>query len=213
MVSPARRSPALVLLLWLAACTSNSDDTAGDTAGTTMTADTDASSSGADTSSTGEPIDGEQLFLGTCAPCHGTQGEGTVLGYALQHPERPYATWVVRNGRMGTELAPSIMSPYSEAVFSDAELESIFDYLDSFPKPTDGEGLYLDYCRNCHGVDAAGGEVEKDIRFEVGEALEKVRQGEGGTNYGARLNYMPSWTSEELSDDDVAAIVAYVQSL
>lgn len=206
----ASHSRAFVVLLSLAACASDSDDSAGDTAGPTTT---DASSSGADSSSTGEPIDGEQLFLGTCAPCHGTQGEGTVLGYAVQHPERGYATWVVRNGRMGTELAPSIMSPYSEAAFSDAELEAMFDYLDSFPKPSDGEGLYLDYCRNCHGEDAAGGEAQKDIRFELGEALEKVREGEGGTNYGARLNYMPSWTSAELSDDDVAAIVAYIQSL
>jgi ubiquinol-cytochrome c reductase cytochrome c subunit len=206
------RHHALALLLALAACSSDSDATAdASTAGDTST---DTSSGGVDSSSsTGEPIDGEQLFLGTCAPCHGTQGEGTPLGYGLQHPERGYATWVVRSGRMGMELAPSIMTPYSEAVFSDAELESIFDYLDSFPKPTDGEGLYLDYCRNCHGLDAAGGEAQKDIRFELGEALEKVREGEGGSNYGARTSYMPSYTSEELSNDDVAAIVAYVQSL
>ncbi|HWB73453.1 MAG TPA: c-type cytochrome [Nannocystaceae bacterium] len=200
-------SRTFFVVLALAACSPASED-ASDTTSTS-----DASSSGADTSSTGEPIDGEQLFLGTCAPCHGTQGEGTVLGYGLQHPERDYATWVVRNGRMGTELAPSIMAAYSDAIFSDAELEAMFDYLDSFPKPTDGEGLYLDYCRNCHGVDAAGGEAQKDIRLEIVEALEKVREGEGGTDYGARLTYMPSWTTDELSNDDVAAIVAYVQSL
>ncbi|MBC8067859.1 MAG: cytochrome c, partial [Deltaproteobacteria bacterium] len=94
----------------------------------------------------------------------------------------------------------------------DAELESIFDYLDSFPQPAEGEGLFMDYCRNCHGVDAAGGVVGVDIRDEVSEALEKVRDGEGN-DIGNRTEFMPAFSEARLSDDEVAAIVEFVGGL
>jgi mono/diheme cytochrome c family protein len=180
---------------------------------TTSTSTDPADTSGGDTTDTGAEATGEQLYMQLCASCHGPEGEGSVLAYEVRHPRREYARWVVRNGRTGAELAPSVMAPFGEDLLSDAELDRIFDYLDAFPAETTGEGLYLDHCRACHGVDAAGGESQKDIRFELNEALEKVRQGEGGTDYGARTGYMPSWSTAELSDDDVAAIVTYVEGL
>lgn len=218
----------LVVTLALLSCTSDtpSDDSAdssGGTDATTTSASEDESSSGADTADAdttnggttdgGSDATGEELYALLCASCHGPDAAGTTLGYQLRHPSREYARWVIRNGRSGTELAPSVMAAYPEALLPDADVDKIFDYLDAFDQPTDGEGLYLDYCRNCHGVDASGGEVEKDIRFEIGDSLEKVREGEGGTNYGSRLGFMPSVPASELSDDDVAAIVSYVQSL
>ena len=180
---------------------------------TTSTSSAPADTSGGDTTDTGAEATGEQLYTQLCASCHGPTGEGSILGYEVRHPRREYARWVVRNGRAGAELAPSVMAPFGEDLLSEAELDRIFDYLDAFPAETTGEGLYLDHCRACHGVDAAGGESQKDIRFELHEALEKVRQGEGGTDYGARTGYMPSWSADELSDDDVAAIVTYVEGL
>lgn len=215
---------AFALLVPPLACAS--DDPASDTTaesssgGSDATVDPTASSSsdpsdtsGGDTTDTGAEATGEQLYMQLCASCHGPSGEGSTLGYELRHPRREYSRWVVRNGRTGAELAPTVMAPFGEDLLSDAELDRIFDYLDAFPAETTGEGLYLDHCRACHGVDAAGGESQKDIRFELHEALEKVRQGEGGTDYGARTGYMPSWSTAELSDDDVAAIVTYVEGL
>ncbi|MEZ4460339.1 MAG: hypothetical protein R3E66_11550 [bacterium] len=44
----------------------------------------------------------------------------------------------------------------------------------------------------------------------LGENLsEKIRQGEGGTNYGARFNYMPSWSSSAMSNEEDLLITAY----
>jgi len=135
--------------------------------------DTGTSSSDGESSSSGggAPLTGEELFLESCSPCHGVEGEGTMLAYAIQHPLRDYSRWVVRNGRpQGTKFPGAVMLPFGEDKLADAELELIFDYLDSFPQPADGQGLFMDYCRNCHGVDAAGGVVQTDIRDELDEA-------------------------------------------
>lgn len=157
---------------------------------------------------------GQELFTGLCAPCHGADGEGTTLGYELRHPDREHARWVIRNGRPGAEFENSEMIPFAEAVLSDADLDAIFDYLDSFPQPESGEELYLDYCRNCHGADAAGGTVDKSIRGRsYHDALEKVREGEGGKNYGARNQYMSAFDSSELSNAEVGAIADYLATL
>lgn len=227
-----------MFLVLASACTTQSDGDGMDAAGTETTAETtaeataettgSASSEGAADSSggvgdgsddasdgsgdTGE-AGGEALYAQLCVSCHGPTAEGTALGYELRHPSRAYAEWVIRNGRTGTELAPSVMGAYAPSLVSDADLESMFDYLDSFPQPTDGEGLYADYCANCHGADALGGEVGKNIRREIGEALNIVRSGNGGTDYGDRGGYMPSWNAEALSDAEVASIVTYVEGL
>jgi mono/diheme cytochrome c family protein len=149
-----------------------------------------------------------------CAVCHGPTGEGTALGYEIRHPVRPYAAWVVRHGRTGGEFPGSAMLAYGATVVSDGQLSSIFDYLDAFPQPTDGQGLYLDYCRNCHGTDARGGVTGVDISDkEYNDALEKVRVGEGGTDYGSRDMYMPAFPASRLSDADVRAIADYIGTL
>lgn len=137
-----------------------------------------------------------------------------MLGYELRHPDREHARWVIRNGRPGVEFENSAMIPFSEAVLSDADLDAIFDYLDSFPQPESGAELYLDYCRNCHGADAAGGAVDKGIRGRsYHDALEKVREGEGGKNYGARGQYMSAFDAAELSNAEVQAIADYLATL
>jgi mono/diheme cytochrome c family protein len=171
---------------------SGGDETTGDAA---TTGNSDAS--------------GEELYA-LCAPCHGATGEGSDLGYELRHPTtRAYATWVVRNGRPGTEFTNSVMAPYSEAVLSDADLEKIWDYLDSFDQPTTGEELYLDYCGNCHGPDGTGGVVGVSVLGELGELFDIVRSGEGGTNYANRPGYMTAFGTDRLTDEEVQAILDF----
>ena len=121
---------------------------------------------------------------------------------------------MIRNGRTGGEFPGSEMAAYPEALLDDAEVDAILGWLDAFEQPTTGEGLYLDYCANCHGADAGGGVVEKPIEYEgVHDLLEKVREGEGGTNYGARLQYMPAVASDRLDDDEVTAIAEHIAGL
>lgn len=186
--------------------TGGMDDGVADASGSGVA---DGTGTDATSGDDGPEQDGVELFLGLCAPCHGMEGQGVeTLGYELRHPVREYATWVIRNGRSEGELAPSSMSAYPPEVVSDAQLQEIFDWLDGFPQPETGEGLYMDYCRNCHGVDPNDGGV---VAKEVGEkgfadALEKIREGEGGTAYGSRLAYMPGFDAGVLSDAEVMLI-------
>ena len=152
---------------------------------------------------------GEQLFA-QCAPCHGPSGEGTALGYELRHPDRPHAEWVVRNGRMGApEFPTSVMLAYPAATLSDADLGKIFDYLSAFPQPTTGQGLYLDYCGNCHAADAKRSDISNKVFADV---IGMVRSGEEA-DVKYRSVYMPAFATSTLSDAEVQLIMDYIASL
>lgn len=224
-----RLATTFVLSTLLAAtgCPAGDDTTTGADASTTAEASSSDDASGTDTGSTGSTtetadetgpaISGEELFLSVCAPCHGQEGEGTALGYALQHPVRDYSTWVVRNGRPpgNEELPGSAMAAYAEATVSDAQLEEIWDYLDAFPQPTTGQALYFDYCRNCHGEDAAGGVTGVNLRDEIegfADVLENVREGEDAP-YEMRSLYMPGFAATVLTDAEVQLIADHIASL
>jgi mono/diheme cytochrome c family protein len=157
----------------------------------------------------------EDAYRAICAGCHGPDGDGTASAPQIRSPVHAYASYVIRNGR-GAEMGfAGPMPNYAEGDLPD--LEPIFAWLDRPPHPTDGPTLYTRYCGNCHGADAHGGRVGEDLTHEaregVDEVLEKVREGHGGSNYGARTKYMPSWSSAELTDADVAAITSYIASL
>lgn len=175
------------------------------------------SSGGAEESSTGEPapLDGQAAYAAMCAPCHGAEGEGVAeFGYELRHPTREHATWVIRNGRPGDEFENSAMAPYSTDALSDAQLTEIYDWLDSFDQPTDGEGLYLDYCRNCHGVDGQGGVVgEGVVGKPASEIMQVVRSGENTADPGNRTAYMPAFGTDRISDAELQLIIDYIATL
>lgn len=186
--------------------TEGSDGSASDSS---SGADDSGGSGGDETTAGGSDATGEELYL-MCAGCHGAQGEGSELGYELRHPDREFATWVVRNGRPGDEFENSTMIAYDESVLSDEDLEKIWDYLDSFDQPTTGEELYLDYCGNCHGADGSGGIVAVDITDKLlADTVESVRVGKGGTDYDARAFYMPALDETTLSEDEVQAMIDY----
>lgn len=141
-----------------------------------------------------------------CSACHGANGEGNALGPQIQSPVYPYATWVTRNGRSGVGY-PGAMPGYSEAELPTAMLDGIMSWLAEAPQPRDGRGLNARYCANCHGADGRGGPTRASIIGEdLDEFIETVREGEGGRNYGARGDYMPAWSSLELSNAEIRLI-------
>ncbi|MCA9682051.1 MAG: cytochrome c [Myxococcales bacterium] len=175
-------------------------DTTGDTA--------------ADTSDTNSGMSGQELYTSFCSACHGPEGEGSSIAYEIRHPHHEFSRWVVRNGRTSIEFAGQAMPVFSDAVISDADLDLIFAYLDDFPQPDTGEGLYLDYCRNCHGADGNGGVVGKDVKNSpIQDFIENTRQGFGGSNYGSRNLYMPARPASDISDAEIQQIFDYVQTL
>ncbi len=157
---------------------------------------------------------GEEIFKVTCARCHGDDGNGTNMGPQILDPVRPYATYVVRNGR-GIEMGfADGMMAFDTMALPDADLTKVLDFLAAAPHPTDGAGLFKRFCANCHGANAAGGRVGKSIRrapsFEV---LSEARRGSGGVSYGARTKYMPAWTAAQLSDAELSLVTQYLATL
>ncbi len=183
---------------------------AATSAATDESGDEDGSSGGDE----GEPLPtptGPELYQSLCAGCHGLEGEGTMLGYELRHPDRELSTHVIRTGREGVEFEDAAMAAYGEDVFSDQQLEELYDWLDAFDQPTTGEALYADYCANCHGADPlAGGVIDKDIADkDLDDTLEKVRDGEGAVG-DRRDRYMSAFDEDRLSDDELQAIIDWM---
>ena len=69
-----------------------------------------------------------------------------------------------------------------------------------------GEGVYDANCRRCHGPEGRGGKAPSLVPFNWSdqEALRLVREPECD---------MPPFSTSELSDEDVAEIVAYLKTL
>lgn len=158
----------------------------------------------------GGELEAPMAYRFICATCHGAAGEGTPLGYELHHPVVAYTTWVVRNGRPAGGELPGQMSAYADNLVTDADLEEIWAWLESFPQPVDGAGLYADYCRNCHGVDARGGVVGKSAREGAAQIRQLVRSGHGGENYANRRGYMPAFDTDTISDAELDLIVEFL---
>lgn len=156
---------------------------------------------------------GTRAFQMHCLMCHGEQGVGIVLGPEIQHPVRDFSTWVVRNGLPGVGyLKP--MEAIPPAMLSDADLNLIFDYLDKPPQPTTAEGLYKDYCGNCHGADGKGGPTTRDITGDAVDPIEEVvRQGTHLGMYEERNEYMPAYPTTRISDAELQLISDYVDTL
>lgn len=182
------------LLLLLTACgTSYSGDGA---------ATPDATTSAAST--------GEALYADACGRCHGAGGDGSTDAPQIRNPVRAYASYVVNNGR-ADQMGFGAAMPAID--IGDADLAAIYDYLDRAPRPTDGQGLYLRFCGNCHGGDAKGGRVGESIAGGDDDVSEKVRKGHSLTSYGQRTKYMPKWLVSELSDGEVSRIESYLGTL
>ena len=157
-------------------------------------------------------LSGQQVYAAMCQNCHGAVGQGTNLGYIIQHPVIGYASYVIRNGRSGKPFS-NAMPAYSTTKISATQLSEMLTWLRNQPKPTTGQALYNTYCANCHGANARGGIVGEGIRGEGDEFLSIIRSGHGGTNYSNRGSYMPAWSATEISNADVQLMIQYVNTL
>lgn len=118
---------------------------------------------------------------------------------------------MIRNGRGGVEFEDAAMAGYGADIISDAQLEELYDWLDSFEQPVGGAALYADSCANCHGADPlADGVIDKDIADkDLDDVLEKVREGIGGVE-DPRTEYMSSFSETQLSDEELQEIVDWM---
>lgn len=166
-------------------------------------------------------ISGEEFFKKPteCALCHGEDALGVPVGVnnlgagpEVRHPDPDYARWIVRTGRDDHPDFPDGMDPYDdECILNDQMLEEIIVFLNSFPQPTTGEELYLDYCANCHGADGRGGVTTRDLNGELHETAGLMNTGAHTMEYENRPEYMPALSSQ-LTQAEVDLIMQYLQN-
>jgi mono/diheme cytochrome c family protein len=149
-----------------------------------------------------------QVYIGECQVCHGTEGQGTVLGPEILHPTVDYSEWIIRTGRTHPNY-PAMMPSYNTNEVSDEVLADILDWLNSAPKPTTGEELYGDFCSHCHSDDGIG--TTNHAAFGENPTTD-IRNGHNITNFGGRTQYMPRWDNTQITDNEINLIRQYTDS-
>lgn len=170
-----------------------------------------------DAEATPNPTPPPAVWGNQCQICHGSQGQGfdvgggILLGPEVRHVPPAYATYTVRNGRIGADGKPSGMVAFNSTMISDADLTAVISWLDTAPKPTTGPLLYKDFCGTCHGpTTPTGGGVPVSIQGKSKmDVATKVRQG-FGTDMSKRNEYMPAFDTTLLTEAELGLIEAYI---
>ncbi len=158
---------------------------------------------------------GQVEYAQKCAGCHGKEGKGvTDRGMQLRYKDPGYSSSITRSGRSlyNFKDSPGGMPAFDSTQLSDVDMAEIWTWLDAFPNETTDEGLYLQFCGNCHGATGKAPEVEQDLTT-VSDVTSDVRSGHGGTGYDARTKYMPAWTAAVISDAEIAQMNAHISGL
>ncbi|MEZ4449594.1 MAG: c-type cytochrome [Nannocystaceae bacterium] len=147
------------------------------TSATTATSTTQGTSSSTDATTDATTTDGTTgvadpeyvvVYQDLCAPCHGVDGEGVApAGPEIRHVHPLMAAYMVRNGDANTTLNknnmlvghPGTMPAFTTEDVSDAVLDEIVAWLQTFPQEVGGQALFADHCSFCHGLQG-GTDVE-----------------------------------------------------
>jgi ubiquinol-cytochrome c reductase cytochrome c subunit len=114
---------------------------------------------------------GEELFLTSCASCHGPQGQGSAVGPDIRQAGAALADFVLRTGRMplADPNAPGLSGPPR---FDELDTQALVGYVASLgggpaipnvvvsgADVNHGRELYVANCAACHGPAGGGGSV------------------------------------------------------
>jgi mono/diheme cytochrome c family protein len=105
------------------------------------------------------------------------------------------------------------MIAFPTTTLSDADLDSINTWQNSFTKPTTGQGLYTAMCGNCHGpMTPTGGSAPIAIQGKSkADVAMYVRNG-NGTDLAMRTSYMPAFDTTLLSETELDLIQTFLGS-
>jgi ubiquinol-cytochrome c reductase cytochrome c subunit len=181
---------------------------------------------------------GRQLFLVSCAFCHGQNGEGVLTqggsqyGPALTDVGAAAVDFQVGTGRMPM-ANPGVQAPRKEAVFSDEEIADLAAYVASLgtgPAIPDkdmystegmsdqqveelvqrGGQIFLANCTACHNFEGSGGAMPR------GGFAPHIRGVDGKYIYEAMLTgpqSMDTFSDGNIPPEDKKAVIAYLDHL
>jgi ubiquinol-cytochrome c reductase cytochrome c subunit len=175
---------------------------------------------------------GKELYAEHCLSCHGPGGSGVTstsapagalglhgLGPPLRGVGALAADFYLRTGYMPLQN-PHDQPRHTQSPFNEQEVASLVAYVASLgkgppipkPEPKTGEisrglQLFTQHCAGCHQVVAEGGYVPNAVAPPLHQAT-AVQVAEA-VRIGPYL--MPKFPKSQISDDELNAIVAYVQ--
>jgi ubiquinol-cytochrome c reductase cytochrome c subunit len=169
---------------------------------------------------------GPELYAANCARCHGGDGagllpgEGDGAGPPLLGAGAQAADFYLRTGYMPLG-DPSDQPVRSRVRFREHEIRALVDYVAGLgsggpgvPRVdpaagsvSDGLELFTEHCAGCHQVVAEGG-VVTSVRVPP---LDKATPTQVAEAVRIGPYVMPAFSEEDISDDELASIVAYVQ--
>ncbi len=163
--------------------------------------------------------EGRELYVGSCASCHGLSGEGTESGPPVTGAGAAGADFMLRTGRMPLADAQA-QSVRKAPAFDEAEIAAIVDYVASLgPGPaipevstgevdlSDGQLLFAQNCAACHGATGNGGAAGKDV---IAPSLHQASQLDIAEAIVVGPGEMPVFA---FSDQERDAVAAYVEHL
>jgi len=183
----------------------------------------------------GDAEEGESMFAGMCAGCHGKHGQGAV-GPALLNRDflaaasDGYIRETIYRGRRDTAMVSWGKRLQGLEQLHDHEIGDLVAFIRSREHhepevlhtnitpgtPSLGKDLYAGMCAGCHGVD---GEGEHGPALNNPEFLEAATNGflQATIAMGRQGTAMRSWAKgaqgyEELSAEQINDIVAYVRT-
>jgi ubiquinol-cytochrome c reductase cytochrome c subunit len=163
--------------------------------------------------------EGRELFLTSCASCHGADGRGTDLGPSLEESGAAAADFQLRTGRMplGDPDGPTVRKP---PAFDDEEIEALVAYVASLGDGpeipelsavagdvSEGQLLFIDNCAACHGATGNGGAVGPDALAPSLYVATDVQIAEAAVTGPGE---MPKFTFET---QELNNIVAFIEDL
>ena len=162
---------------------------------------------------------GRELYVESCASCHGAGGAGTEDGPDLRQAGAAGADFYLRTGRMPLSSSND-QAVRKEPAFTPGEIEQIVAYVATLgegpPLPDvlaataslqDGAALYVANCAPCHGAAANGGAAGRDA---IAPALHRATPVEIAEAIVVGPGQMPVFG---FSQEDRDAVVAYVDHL
>lgn len=183
---------------------------------------------------TGDSQNGQLLYQGICASCHGPRGEGAVgpqlaNGVFLETVSDGVLREWISFGRPGTQMRPHLRGQQGNADLAASQIEDIIAYLRSTrgSQLIDGErigigyaprgrALYRDMCVSCHGEHGEGtiGPAIRNPAFLAaasdGFLRATVVLGRDGTEMRAMARRGAGIV--EMTADEIDDLIAYLRS-
>ncbi|NNG18507.1 c-type cytochrome [Naumannella sp. ID2617S] len=187
-----------------------------------------AGKSSADTAMTQQVKEGQQLFAVGCASCHGLQGEGGSQGPSLVGVGAAAVDFQVSTGRMPM-AHPGAQAPRKPNSYTPEETAKLAAFVaqlgegPSIPRPEQyspsglseeeiakGGELFRTNCSACHNYAGLGGALPNG---KYAPTLEGVDNKHIYEALRTGPQQMPVFSTEALPDEDVRAIIGYLNEL